>query len=248
MINIAICDDDTFFIDYIEKVIVEVNGSDKDINFYEYTKGKAFLWDVEDGMDIDLLILDIKLDDTMGDQVAVEFRKKHLNTTLVFCSGFCNPSPEMIKIAPYRFLIKQYSREKMLHECEEIIDYLKNKRTVPMIKGYKEREHFQIESDDIMYISIARRGTNIHVCPRGLKNNNNNVFHCKKKIEDLYEQLKEYNFVYAHNSYIVNLKYIKKRVKEEIELMNGETLSVSRARTAELKKRMVEYMETKYER
>ena len=76
----------------------------------------------------------------------------------------------MIKIAPYRFLIKQYSREKMLNECEEIIDYLKNKRTVPMIKGYKEREHFQIESDDIMYISIARRGTNIHVCPRGLKN------------------------------------------------------------------------------
>ena len=45
MFNIAICDNDTFFIDYIEKVIVEVNGSDKDINFYEYTKGKAFLWD-----------------------------------------------------------------------------------------------------------------------------------------------------------------------------------------------------------
>lgn len=47
MINIAICDDDTFFIDYIEKVIVEVNGSDKDINFYEYTKGNAFLMDVK---------------------------------------------------------------------------------------------------------------------------------------------------------------------------------------------------------
>ena len=31
MINIAICDDDTFFIDYIEKVIVEVNGSDKEV-------------------------------------------------------------------------------------------------------------------------------------------------------------------------------------------------------------------------
>ena len=46
----------------------------------------------------------------------------------------------------------------MLNECEEIIDYLKNKRTVPMIKGYKEREHFQIESDDIMYISIEEEG------------------------------------------------------------------------------------------
>ena len=158
MINIAICDDDTFFIDYIEKVIVEVNGSDKDINFFEYTKGKIFLWDVEDGMDIDLLILDIKLDDAMGDQVAVEFRKKHLNTTLVFCSGFCNPSPEMIKIAPYRFLIKQYSREKMLDECEEIIDYLKNKRTAPMIKGYKEREHFRLSRMTLCIYQLQEEG------------------------------------------------------------------------------------------
>lgn len=31
MFNIAICDDDTFFIEYIEKVIVEVNGSDKEV-------------------------------------------------------------------------------------------------------------------------------------------------------------------------------------------------------------------------
>ena len=88
MFNIAICDDDTFFIDYIEKVIVEVNGSDKDINFYEYTKGKVFLWDVEDGMDIDLLILDIKLDDAMGDQVAVEFRKKTFKYNIGFLLRF----------------------------------------------------------------------------------------------------------------------------------------------------------------
>ena len=70
MFNIAICDDDTFFIDYIEKVIVEVNGSDKDINFYEYTKGKSFLWDVEDGMDIDLLISSISTAITVGISVS----------------------------------------------------------------------------------------------------------------------------------------------------------------------------------
>ena len=46
-------------------------------------------------------------------------------------------------------------------------------------------------------------------------------FIVSKENRDLYEQLKEYNFVYAHNSYIVNLKYIK-NVKEEIELMNGK--------------------------
>ena len=49
MINIAICDDDTFFIDYIEKVIVEVNGSDKDINFMNTLKAMHFcgMWKME---------------------------------------------------------------------------------------------------------------------------------------------------------------------------------------------------------
>jgi len=101
MFNIAICDDDTFFIDYIEKVIVEVNGSDKDINFYEYTKGKSFLWDVEDGMDIDLLILDIKLDDANSKSANVANSKE----VVKICTQYAQKGMINIFIALFAFAL-----------------------------------------------------------------------------------------------------------------------------------------------
>ena len=56
------------------------------------------------------------------------------------------------------------------------------------------------------------------------------------------EILKDYDFAYVHNSYIVNFKFIKERTKEEIQLMNGEILSVSRSRTRELRNKMELYL------
>ena len=50
-----------------------------------------------------------------------------------------------------------------------------------------------------------------------------------KEIE-FYEQLKGFGFAYAHNSYIVNLKYVVVAGQKELELLNGERLTVSRAR------------------
>ena len=92
-----------------------------------------------------------------------------------------------------------------------------------------------------MYISIAKRGSHVHVYD-GVLSRDRDVIFCKKKVEELYEILKDYDFAYVHNSYIVNFKFIKERTKEEIQLMNGEILSVSRSRTRELRNKMELYL------
>lgn len=246
MYNIAICDDDKNFISFVKKIIVEAGLNEKEVKFCEYYSGEEFLLDMEDGIELDMLILDIQMKGIDGNRVAVEFRKRYSNTTLIFCSGIYKPSPETIKVSPFRFLLKEYSNERMVDEFKEIVDYIKSKKRNPVICGYDGYDHFQVISDDIMYISIAKRGSCIHTCLENL-NHEARLISCKKKVEDLYEILREHDFVYAHNSYIVNLKYIKSRMKDEIRLMNGEILSVSRARTRELREKMVLYLEKKYE-
>lgn len=247
MFKIAICDDDKNFIDYTKKVLVGAGLNEKEAKFYEYYSGEDFLFDMEDGIELDILILDIQMKGIDGNRVAVEFRKRYANTTLVFCSGIYKPSPETIKVSPFRFILKEYSDERMLNEFREIVEWIKSKRNNPVLCGYDGYNHFQVSSDDIMYISIAKRGSYIHTCLGEMNYKEAKVISCKKKVEDLYEMLKDFDFVYAHNSYIVNLKYIKSRMKEEIQLMNGEILSVSRARTRELRGKMISYLEKKYE-
>ncbi len=49
--------------------------------------------------------------ETDGNQVSVELRKRYKSTTLVFCSGYFKPSPENIKVSPFRFFIKKNIQE-----------------------------------------------------------------------------------------------------------------------------------------
>ena len=247
MFNIAICDDDKEFIKYIKEKFIEAGYLTTDLNFLEYTSGEEFIEKMDGEIDIDLLVLDIQMQGIDGNQVAKIFREKYLNTTLVFCSGIYKPSPEDIKVSPFRFLLKEYTDEKMVTEIEEIMEYLEEKKKEPYIDGYYYYNRVQLLPDDIMYISIAKRGSHIHICSGTVNFKCQGIISCRKKVEELYETLKDFNFVYAHNSYIVNLRYIKSRTKNEIQLMNGEVLTVSRSRTKELKEQMFAFLENKYD-
>ena len=107
MYNIAICDDDKGFIEFVKEVIRELNLSNE-VRIYEYLSGEEFIFDIDNRYDLDLVILDIQMKEMDGNQVSIELRKRYKNTTLVFCSGIYKPSPENIKVAPFRFLLKEY--------------------------------------------------------------------------------------------------------------------------------------------
>lgn len=245
MYNIAICDDDKVFIEFVKSIIKELNFANE-IRIYEYLSGEEFIFDIDNRYDLDLLILDIQMKGMDGNQVSMELRKRYKSTTLVFCSGIYKPSPENIKVAPFRFLLKEYSKQKMLEEFAEIFEYLKTKKEEPIVVCYDNKNYIQVYPYEILYISISKRGTKVHTYCEGNKETVEKIYSCKEKLESLYEILKDYNFVYAHNSYIVNLKYIKKLSKDEMQMISGEILSVSRARSKELKEKMTLYFETKY--
>lgn len=157
MFNVAICDDDKNFIQYVEDIIKEL-GYAEDVKFFEYLSGEEFLFDIDERGDLDLVVLDIQMGETDGNQVSVELRKRYKSTTLVFCSGYFKPSPENIKVSPFRFLLKEYSRERMVSEFKEIFEYLTNNKDEPSIVCRGERSQVQVYANEIMYIEISKRG------------------------------------------------------------------------------------------
>ncbi len=69
----------------------------------------------------------------------------------------------------------------------------------------------------------------------------------KKKLPELYEELKDFDFEYAHNSYIVNLHYVIKMKSEGVlKLCNGCELNVSRSRLPDFRKALSRVMGEKY--
>lgn len=56
------------------------------------------------------------------------------------------------------------------------------------------------------------------------------------KISNLEKWMSNYGFVQTHRSYLVNVRYMKMVRANEVELDNGEILSVSRDKAQEVKK------------
>lgn len=235
MYYIGICDDDQVFIDYMKRLFLEVCG---EITFYEYLSGEELVADLPNREIFDLLVLDVWMPGMDGNETARRFREKFSDTVLVFCSGVCLPTVESFETTPYRYWLKEYTEQRMQKEVAEAFEKAKGSRSVAYIIGKKEKQIVKLSPKRISYISIAKKGSVIHC--------ENETYTSPKKVTEFYEELKDSGFVYAHNSYIVNLRHVIMVGTKDLELVNGERLTISRARAKEFQLAFALEMTKKY--
>ena len=140
----------------------------------------------------------------------------------------------------------------MRSEMKEIIEKMKHQKIEPVIIVHSYFKQMQLKLDEILYIELYRRGSKVNVCPDVDVRDMDGDLLSNEKLSDLYEVLKDFGFAYAHNSYIVNLKYVKKILSDELVFIKWENekyerrLSVSRTKIKELKKEFAREMGSKY--
>lgn len=246
MYYIAICDDENNFIKYMKKMLLKSGLKKEEVSFYEYSSGEEFIHSLEEFEKVDLLILDMQMKKLNGHETAKFFRKNFPFSIIVFCSGVCSPTVESFEATPFRYLLKQYTDEKMLRELKVIIQEMKNKSIEPMITGMRNYNVIKLKLEEILYISIARNGSNIYIDPKSIKYDFEKHVTSKKKLPELYSVLKNYGFEYAHNSYIVNLNHIKRKTVKELELSDGTVLSIARSKEKNLRTSFARYKAQRY--
>lgn len=233
MLRIAICDDDRSFISYLEEEIRNIVPQDVKLDFYESGSDSEFIGELYHHYEPDILFLNVEMPETDGYTLALKFRRKYPSAVLIFCSESQFPEPKLLKVNPYRYLVKQYPDSQFENELEEIFAHLLHIKKYPSIWGSWEKTKYKLTPDDILYISIAKRGCVIHLFPRSIFFPISKEMSSHARLQDLYNRLYKYKFVYAHNSYIVNLKYVVKYSKAEIQMEGGNILTISRSRKKE---------------
>lgn len=254
MYNILICDDSQEFVHYIKRIIFYTGLRENEVIFYEFDSGKKLADFLKKGdAKCDLLILDIHLPDMNGNEAAVLFRKRFVDAILVFCSGVYLPSDESFKVMAFRYLLKTYSDKRMLSEMKDIVQRMVEYKRIPSVIGYYRYKTVNLKPDEILYIENNKRGSRLHLCPDlHLKEFNEDMIFSSEKLSNLYKKLKDYGFAYAHNSYIVNLNYVREIAYNELvfrtwnDKEKNMILSVSRSKFQELRERFTRYMGDKY--
>lgn len=244
MYRIAICDDDSQYVDYLEVVIKKVFNYSERYVIFKYYCGEEFLEALY--LEFDLVFLDMQMGKIDGITAALSFRKRDEEAVLVFCTGVQLPKPEFFDVQPFRYLMKSYTEEKMRQEIQMIIEKMIDNRKEEFLIICSDGKMNKIRINDIMYISNLKRGCCIHVFSE--KNNQCYDIISNKKLLETYEELRDRFFEYAHNSYIVNFKAIIGIKNNIITLEDLTTLNISRSKKGIFHSRFAEYLGGKYRR
>ncbi len=102
-----------------------------------------------------------------------------------------------------------------------------------------------LQPEEILYIETSRHKNIFHTTDR--------TYSIYRKMDELEAALKGLDFLRCHQSFLVNMRYIRKISSYVMTLTTGQELSVPKARYREVKRRYGEYLalqdgETKQEK
>lgn len=179
---------------------------------------------------VDILIIDIELALQKGRELTEWLEKRMPQCVAVLTSKDGLVSADLLKIMPYRCLYETAVSAKNAIAMKEVIQYALLMQRQIYVWGYVKKAAFKISPDDIIYVSIAKHGSVLHLNPSTKQGKISAEMKNSAKLSELFEVMNGYGFVYAHNSYFINLRYVVRHAGSEIEMEDGNILSISRSK------------------
>ncbi|MDO4285364.1 MAG: LytTR family DNA-binding domain-containing protein [Eubacteriales bacterium] len=235
MLHIAICDDDEKTLNDLEMRIQHILR--KQVVISKHTNPFSLLTYIVDEVrgELDLVILDIKLKEQNGIQIAKTILAHFAQIKIIFMTSYLERVKDIFQISPTYFLLKpietNYLYDALYKTMEEIDDGRTNVLIVrsgtsgKRIQTFKVRNIYFIESDNrLIHIHESEQVTSAYM-----------------KLDEIERDL-SVNFCRCHQSYIVNMDKIMKAEKESITLFNDVIIPVSRSKRREVTEKIHRYL------
>ncbi|MCH5353675.1 MAG: response regulator transcription factor [Acutalibacter sp.] len=231
MLRLAICDDDLFFLEQAEKLILEYNQSHKSEYGFEvkkYVSPTLLLDDIHDGTAFELFLLDMEMPEMSGIDLAMRIRGELPNAVIAFLSAHTEYqfTQEGYKVQAIRYIAK-LMMETALPEALEAATKVIG-RTVPNYFVYTHySDTVRIPYSEILYLRKNKRMTVFHTIQK--------EYQMKSSLREVLEKLADARFAHVDQSTVVNLDRIVHLTESEVTLSDGMKLPVSRKMMPSLK-------------
>ena len=181
----------------------------------EYESGENLIADVEEEyLRADLLFLDIHMRGMNGLDVARKLRKIGWMGSIVFLTASPDYAVESYEVQATGYILKPYDIEKIKVLTDQILEKQKKKRI--SVKSQRQKRYPGI--DDIMYMESDRRVVTIHM-------RDGSSILTQEKMRDLKNRIGQKRFLHCHQSYLVNMDYIRD-VEEEFVLADNSRIPI----------------------
>ncbi len=231
-LNIAICDDEKYYRNYVENVVSDYLVKENVLFQIElFEDGRDFCKVDENIRKFDIIFLDIDMKEMNGMETAYSIRKKNMEMDIVFITVMPDYVFEGYKVSAVRYIMKK-EIDKSLPEC--LGDILKKRKfssqkmEFPFVGGKRT-----VFLNDILYIESKSHKLQFA--------GKTGVLYMYGQINDVESKIEDFNFVRCHQSFLVNLEHIEQINNYLICLSDGSEIPVSRPRYPEVKQQYLKY-------
>ncbi len=234
MFRIAICDDEPLICSQIENIILNYAGENNlEIETQVYATGEELSKFLDYGENFDLFFLDIEMRRTSGIEIGKKIRGEMDNqlVQIVYISENDNHCCELFEIRPMHFLHKPLNELDILKDLRLALK-LNNKLSGVFVYR-KGHEIFRKSIKNILYFESNNREVKM-VTTEGEE-----IFY--GKLEEVFQQVAKYHFMYIHKSYAANYFYISQFKYDQVTMANKEVLPISQSRRKAIREQQEKY-------
>ena len=234
-IRIAICDDEEFYRNELEKMIsVYGNETGAEVIIDIYSEAAPLVEMIKDKeKSYEILFFDIDMPGMSGMEAAKEIRQIDKEVLVSFVTSHTTYALDAYGVEAIGYVVKpvKYADVKKLMEKAKIQIYyrvdseLADERYLEIVSA---RENVLIDLEKVVYIEKRRNQCIFHMT------DGEQV--CYETLGKIYKQLNAERFLYTHQGYIANFHYIKEVKKDVVCFGSGMEIPISRKYYEQVKK------------
>lgn len=231
MLHFAICEDEAHFAaDLLGMIEAYAQESAVEIRVSHFKNGLDLVDPYQTGYD--LIFLDIQMDLMDGLQAAERIRELDPTVAIIFLTSLAQYALEGYKYQATNYILKpiKYARLKL-----ELDQWRRtyNGQTQDFIVVKNDQGSYKIPHQTLKFIDTYDRKVKVHTETEEILST--------KKLKDYESELPTSCFARCHNSFLVNLNFVKRVEQLEIQLLSGESLPISQPRRKQFMKSLTEY-------
>lgn len=233
IINIAICEDESRILEYIH---MEMRSAfeimDNSIEFDCFIGGNDLLYNIDNGIEYDILFLDIQMPEINGIDLCKKIREKNNDVIIIFISSKEELVFQTFEVRPFRFIRKNHFKDELPNLVRDIEREIEKKECRYItVKELHSSNIYCFDINNIIYIEAMGKFCNVVTIDGANK--------IRYKLSAFKETLNNNGFLQPHRSYLVNYQFVSTIDKCDIILDNKENIPLSRNKNEIIKKEFI---------
>lgn len=230
--RLAICDDSEMERGVLQNLLKKYfSGVSLSCEFTLYDRGTTLYYDITEGMEFDIIFLDLFMEDSFGLTIAKKLRELSYRGRIIFCTASAEYALESYSVYAAGYIVKPYRIKDIRHTLDRLLPEYQY-GSYGLIQ--KSAVMF-IPLNEIMYVESSNTRCILHRA-------DGRVYTIYKKLAEVEAELNDPRFLRCHQSFLVNMNYVCE-ANESFLLQNGDTVLIRAKSRKQIQQKVLEYKE-----